>query len=113
MPDTYYICFTEATRPLWYMRYLKRNYSHCFVLQPHKGQWLKYESGHGSVRVDLIDDYADILNKCIIVKYYSKSKSKGPLMLATCVGFVKHIIGVNNLSLTPYQLYRSLRKWDY
>lgn len=105
--DIGYICFTEAERPVWWMRWLKKGFSHCFILIPHNGLWVKYEHGHGVTRIDIVDNVTDIVERCTIVKYEFSGKRSG-LMILSCVGFVKAVAGISGLSLTPYQLYRRI-----
>jgi len=107
--EVYYICFKEAARPKWFMRFLKRGFSHCFALQPYNGKWVKYEYGHGVLRVDVIDDVTDVKEGCIIIKHYRESNDKY-FGIMSCVGFVKWACGIPGFSLTPYQLYKRLKK---
>jgi len=105
--DDIYIVFKEAERPLWWMKWLEVGFSHCFVIKPDRGYWLKYESGHGITRVDSFKDYAELIEDSIIVKIEAK-ESKRWVSLNTCTGFVKLIAGVKGWSLTPYQLYKKV-----
>ena len=106
--DVYYVVFREAERKRWYLKLLKKNFSHCFVLTNDKGNWVKYESGDGIARVDIVSNYADHTNDCIIVRIETE-KQKRTMMLNSCVGFAKFIIGCGGLSLTPYQLYKRIK----
>jgi len=103
--DSFYIVFKEAERKRWYLKLLRKNFSHCFVLSNDKGKWIKYESGDGVSRVDIVSNYDECTNDCIIVKIESTER-KRMMMLNTCVGFVKFITGIGGLALTPYQLYK-------
>lgn len=107
LADYYYICFTEAKRKHWYMKWLKPNFTHCFVIKPDRGKWLIYQCDHGSIFVDVIPDYKLYTKNCTIVKIKQK-KHKNYIVLNTCVGFVKQVTGVGGLALTPYQLYRKI-----
>lgn len=108
--EVYYICFTEAERPKWYMKLLKKGFSHCFAIQPHKGKWAKYEYGHGFARVDLLDNLDHIKNSCIIVKHVREGKGRY-FGFMSCVSWIKWSCGIKGFSLTPYQLYKRLSKW--
>lgn len=105
--DSYYIVFKEAERPLWWMKWLRHGFSHCFVMRADRGYWLKYESGHGVTRVDSVKDYAELIEDSIIVEIEA-TKPRRWVSLNTCVGFVKLITGVKGWSLTPYQLYKKV-----
>ena len=56
------------------------------------------------------DDVTDVIENDIIVKAVIRESRRGLLMLNTCVGYTKQVLGINNpFILTPYQLYRYLR----
>lgn len=78
------------------------------MVQPHKGQWLKYEYGHGRLRIDLLPDFEYDPNHCIIVKMV-KRDNNGIFFIKSCVGFAKMFLGIKGLALTPYQLYKQIR----
>jgi len=103
----YYIVFTEANKRYWYMRWLKKGFSHCFVLKADRGVWIKCDAGHGELTTDVIKDCDKLLENCIIVKINSKPRKKW-IMLNTCVSMVKLITGLSGWSLTPYQLYKRI-----
>lgn len=108
--ETVHICFTEAERPLWFMRYLKKGFSHCFLLVHDKGDVFKYDFGHGVMRIDRLssDDVQDIVKSCIIIEQEIISGKTG-IVFTTCVGFIKALIGLKApLVQTPYQLYKRL-----
>jgi len=106
--DSIYICFREAERKAWYLKLLKKGFSHCFALTNDRGYGVKYESGEGLTRVDIVSDYAEYTKDCIIVRIDIKPR-KRTIMLNSCVGFVKFIAGIGGLSLTPYQLYKRVK----
>ena len=56
------------------------------------------------------DDVTHVVENDIIVKAVIRESRRGLLMLNTCVGYTKQVLGINNpFILTPYQLYRYLR----
>lgn len=103
-----YICFKEAKRPRWYMRFLKKGFSHCYAVGVSNGQYVKYECGHGVTRIDCFDYLGDLLKDCTIVKYHSKRTNR-LFYINSCVGFVKAVAGIDCKAITPYQLYKSIR----
>lgn len=105
----FYVAFREAERPLWYMRYLKKGFSHCFAISITNGQYVKYECGHGVTRVDVSHDFKKWTKGCIIVKVEPK-QGKRLFYINSCVGFVKAVTGLGGLAITPWQLYKRLKK---
>lgn len=105
--EVYYIVFTEAKRPKWYMKCLKKGFSHCYVIQPYFDKWIKYEYGHGKARADILDDVHGLINECIIVKHVRKDIDIR-FSYCSCVGFVKAIAGIKSRAVTPYQLFKGL-----
>lgn len=105
--DDMYIVFKEAERPLWWMRWLKDGFSHCFVIRADGNKWLKYESGHGVTRIDSVNHYATLIENGIIVKIQAVERKRW-VSLNTCVGFTKLITGIRSWSLTPYQLFKKV-----
>lgn len=99
--------FTEADRCLWYMRWLKKGFSHCYILRADGGNWLKYESGHGVMRVDILPNYEKPTKDRIMVKVKAVERKKW-VLINSCVSMVKLITGVGS-GITPYQLYKSIR----
>ena len=60
----------------------------------------------GSLDIFTVDDKPFTLDDVIVIKAKRKECKRSPIMLNTCVGHVKQILGINNpLILTPYQLY--------
>ena len=56
------------------------------------------------------DDVTHVVENDIIVKAVVRESRRGLLMLNTCVGHTKQILGINKPFIwTPYQLYRYLR----
>lgn len=104
LPEYYYIVFTEAERKYWYMRWLKKGFSHCYLLQAYEDKWIKTESGQGVIRADVVN-YEKPSQGCIIVKIKAKDK-KMWFSINTCVSLVKAITGLGGRALTPYQLYK-------
>lgn len=91
------------------MRFLKKGFSHCFAIGISHGLYVKYESGHGVTRVDVSRDYKQWVKGCIMVKVKA-GRSNPVIFLSTCVGFVKAVCGIDSKAVTPYQLYKAVKK---
>ena len=80
-----------------------------YIVVPDRGRWVRFSRTCESVEL-----YADTeidIGDTILVKAQVRPCKRNLLMLNTCVGFAKQVIGVNNpLILTPYQLYKHLEK---
>ena len=72
------------------MRWLKKGFSHCFILSCNNGEWYKHEYGHGVFRIDMLSEYEvqHIRESCIIIKH-AKSDVRVKWFINDCVGFVK------------------------
>lgn len=102
---------------IWWMKYLKKGFSHCFVVLGNGFEW---------ILVDPLAHYTDVIVlKNVNVKGYLKSNgykiiqttpgipnnTKPFLMPYTCVETVKRFLGIKNrLILTPYQLFLFLNR---
>lgn len=120
-PCEYWIIFRASDR--WYRRFLHTNFGHCFILTKDKYNWLEINQTLSRLRLTILpfannDDvprkYKDHLTYCqiVYVKLEKESTRKGMGMMPTCVGIVKHIMGLKLFALTPYQLYKKLLKMD-
>lgn len=93
----------------WWSRFLHPTIRHCHIVVPDRGRWVRFSRTCESVEL-----YADTeidIGDTILVKAQVRPCKRNLLMLNTCVGFAKQVIGVNNpLILTPYQLYKHLEK---
>lgn len=107
LDDIYYAVFVEAERRYWYLRWLKKGFSHCYILRADGGKWLKYETGHGVTRVDVIARYEKPSKDCIMIKITARKATKW-ILFNTCVSLIKMITGRGGLAITPYQLYKRL-----
>jgi hypothetical protein len=103
-----YVFFMPSERP--WLRRLKP-FGHCGVIQVHGGQWLLMQQTlHHGVEVYLTPSVPEAV---ILPAPVKQVQPRWPL-LPTCVGFVKHVVGINNpFIVTPNQLYKFLQKeWE-
>tara|TARA_R110000772_G_scaffold36387_1_gene87061 strand:- start:4706 stop:5074 length:369 start_codon:yes stop_codon:yes gene_type:complete len=102
---------------------LKENFHHCFVTILSEGYWIEIDDVMGHIKMtvvagedtDMVKHYAGLGYKVIQTKTKRPNIWKfnpfyGNIRVANCVGLVKSILSVNSLALTPYSLYRELRK---
>lgn len=112
------VCFSDCG-PVWWRFITRRGFRHCFAItKDHRwGVWIVYEwSRHG---VDLYLADTDQIEAILSGIYerggevwwmYRRTGTKrlvrGP---ATCVTAVKHLLGLDSLAVTPWQLRCALR----
>ena len=112
MSSDCYVVFTDDDRH-WWSPFLHPEIRHCYVIKPENGRWLVHSKTTKGVEMYSTDSVTDIIESGIIVKAVIKEPRRWLLMLNTCVGHTKQMVGINNpFILTPYQLYRHLRKQD-
>lgn len=103
---------------VWWTRFLKPGFHHCFVMLRIDGQWVLFEPlgrqieiwvGSSSVR-SVEDDpqifYRKLGYHVVCTDILETPKSMAPLGLCTCVEMVKRTLGIRDVFiLTPFQLY--------
>lgn len=106
-----YVVFTRGQRH-WITKYLHKDINHCFVLQQDKGKWIVFDSSTYGAEMYTISNHSDILSNSYVIKVNVNDEPRPLLMLNTCVGHVKHQLGIRKPFIwTPYQLFKYLR--DY
>jgi hypothetical protein len=109
-----HVYFTYTDRPYWWTRFLKKGFSHVFVLIPQHEGYLFIESTLSSIDVKYLTEHSKLpksLDKSsVVVKYCTEidyNLTSSWLRPCTCVEVVKRIIGLDKWWIfTPYQLYR-------
>lgn len=85
----------------WISRFLHKDIKHCFVCFISRGYWVSVDYTLNGIIVDVSKSIPDGV-------YYQQVEVDNLRLLPvfpTCVGMVKHIIGVKNpFILTPWQL---------
>lgn len=100
---------------VWWARWLKNGFVHCFVLVESNG-WIKIEYQYGAVKVTQLGEFADIVahyrdqGAIVVSTMVSTDPIRSPVLVRTCVGLVKEILGVKSFSLTPWQLFNCLTR---
>lgn len=105
-----YVVFTDDDGQ-WWSPFLHKDIKHCYVMIPDGGRWLVH--GKSAEYFDLFtcDDHPFKMEDVIVVKAERKYRGQGLLMLNTCVGHAKQILGISNpFILTPYQLFKRIKR---
>ena len=115
----YYVVF-EDNNTIWWLRILRRNFKHCYVLIKYFGENKYLEINPCSNRIFIREhefeqnfDYIEhlkvqlkVITKVEIVKTPLRV---APMGLFSCVECVKRIIGLHSFAtITPYQLYNKI-----
>lgn len=120
-----WVVFCKDT-DIWWLRFLKRGYRHCFVIINDGYNWITYDptSAWTELKVqktpitfDLpkwFSEQGNIIIKTLIQKRYKLA----PISFYTCVESIKRVLGIHNFFIfTPYQLHKYLiernKKWEY
>jgi len=116
-----YIFFEDANS-IWWLRFLKAGFRHCFVLlvsreqkvavllNPRSNQ-LDVQIFHNCDSDNIIKSYSLVDTRTTVRVHISQAPLKcAPLMFFTCVEFVKRLVGIHSFSIiTPYQLYKKIK----
>lgn len=99
-----------------FLFWLKPGFVHCFVLLKSRSGWVKVETRYGVVRVTQLGEFDDVVahyrdqGATVVDTTVTGEASLSPFVVRTCVGLVKSMLGIRSFSLTPWQLYKHLRK---
>lgn len=107
----------EPAHPLAFL--LKAGFRHCCVALLSGDYWLLLDGERGVpvFRVlaagdfDLAGHYRDCGLAVVEIEQASRPL-RAPLVLANCVGFVKAVLCIRSLAVTPFGLYRHLTKGE-
>jgi hypothetical protein len=109
----------ESDHPLGFL--LKRGFKHCFCAY----QTFSFESGHHWVVLDPAKGlpliHVTAVTREALVEHYegygyhvipmrSPQAIKSPFAISSCVGFVKAVMGIRSMALTPWQLYKHMKR---
>ena len=116
-----FVMFSDSTS-LWWLKFLKKDYRHCFVIIKCRDDWVVYEPLLYRTEITIIKDaqpayirdcFERIGCEVIPCKLNRSVKSKRSIfsmfMFGNCVISVSKVLGINfPWVLTPYQLYKCL-----
>ena len=114
----FFVAFSDSEQRGWWTVFTTRGFKHCFAFTELDGKTLEINQLRGSTKfilkdvkpfdyaIDLVDnqEHKVLMIDCIPNIYYV---FRGPLY---CVSLVKSVLGIGGFSITPYQLYKSLKK---
>lgn len=107
--------FRDGAHPLSFL--FKKGYQHCFVCVECDGFWIQIDGERGipvikTVATADFDLLTHIRSMGFTVVETSQRPSSVtfPFAARNCVGLVKTVLCLNSWSLTPYGLYKYLRK---
>ena len=109
-----YLVFTDDNQH-WLGKFLHRGYRHVLTISHEGNGWVIYDWAGGAPQMNAIaeEDIRDWLgsfpNEHIEVEA-TQRRPRGPLMLNNCVGHAKLMLGIRCWAVTPWQLYRQIRK---
>lgn len=107
-----YLVFGNTKVNWWWNRFLKPGYQHCFAFVQHGDKWIRIDGEKESLVVCL-DNPVEYVKGHKLVKVVQKTGGRGIFSLSTCVALCKKAIGMRNpFVLTPYQLYKAVKKWQ-
>ena len=113
MVTEFYVIF--ANTDMWYKFFLKKNFGHCSILKKVSCErYILIEPYTSYVGAYLVDySFLDMKMQKAVVLYVQKDLTKVKSSInfftpRTCVTAVKSVIGVEDYSWTPYQLYNHL-----
>jgi hypothetical protein len=109
-----YVVFTEDNGH-WLGKFLRQGYRHVLTISHEGNSWIIYNWAGGSPKMNAIaeEDIPDWLES--FPNTYLKVETKrvrplGPLMINNCVAHAKLMLGIRCWGITPWQLYRHLKK---
>ncbi len=112
-----WIVFT-GKNSLWYLRFLKSNFRHCFILIEDKNHWITVDplSSHTEIEIiaktttqSLTAFFEKSGFQVVQAKFYNHHSKSAPLAFVNCVEVAKRILGIHKIKIiTPYQLYKFL-----
>ena len=109
---SYVVFGHENEHPLAWM--LDRKFRHvwCIIADERAGQWVSYNWHQGlpivQAEAALTFNIANHYRKdgyTVVETQHTPLPVSGPFVLNNCVGHVKSVLGIQSMSLTPYQLF--------
>lgn len=113
MSSDVYVVFSDD-RSNWWSPFLKKGMRHCYVVKPSANRLIVCGKSTNDFDLYTIPAENGIIGDNYFVLSYTPKKCRRFLfMLNTCVGHAKQILGIRNpFILTPYQLFKYMRKND-
>ena len=131
-PKEWLVFFYDPPNHEWYHRFRKDGMAHCGIIgyYPKKDKWLAVEHIHRRLDLNIIEgeeidrmlshviQHKGRILKCKTFRHKWRLFQAAWLREHSCVTVVMRILGINRLIITPYQLYKYLKKqgceqWDF
>ena len=131
-PKEWLVFFYDPPHYEWYHRYRKKGMAHCGAVAyfAKKDKWLVVEHIHRRLDLNIIDgpevdkmlayvkEHGGIILKCKTFRHKWRLFQAAWLREHSCVTVIMRVLGINRLIITPFQLYKYLKKqgceqWDF
>ena len=131
-PKEWLVFFYDPPNHEWYHRFRKNGMAHCGIIgyYPKKDKWLAVEHIHRRLDLNIIEgeeldrmlshvlQHKGRILKCKTFRHKWRLFQAAWLREHSCVTIVMRVLGINRLIITPYQLYKYLKKqgceqWDF
>jgi len=131
-PKEWLVFFYDPPNHEWYHRFRKNGMAHCGIIgyYPKKDKWLAVEHIHRRLDLNIIEgeeldrmlshvlQHKGRILKCKTFRHKWRLFQAAWLREHSCVTVVMRVLGINRLIITPYQLYKYLKKqgceqWDF
>lgn len=131
-PKEWLVFFYDPPNHEWYHRFRKDGMAHCGIIgyYPKKDKWLAVEHIHRRLDLNIIEgeeldkmlshvlQHKGRILKCKTFRHKWRLFQAAWLREHSCVTIVMRVLGINRLIITPYQLYKYLKKqgceqWDF
>ena len=115
----WYVAFTDARKPVWWQRFLKTGFQHCwaFTYDPETNTWLVFEPTWKNLHIRSIPQhkFSPFIQRAsegglvyaVPVQQQTIKKSR---LFMSCVSEICHLIGVDLFFATPWRLQCELTK---
>jgi len=106
---------------LWWLRFLKKGYRHCFLILNDGDNWITYDPMstfteiimHKFPRCFNLPRWFDNRGDKVVPAKIIRQTNIAPFGMYFCVEGVKRILGIQKFwILTPYQLYKYIKKLE-
>lgn len=112
MADIWYLLFMDSDREFWLKPFLKIGFHHVVAIKPDRFHYLIVENHYRNCSTYSLKSIDGLLSKTNqIVKVREVEARRGLLMLDTCVGTTKQMLGIRKPFIwTPWQLYKHAKR---
>ena len=117
---SWYVAFRSVSNGHWWQRrFLKPGFQHAFAFTYDAGahRWVFFDPGWDGITLRVYHpiDFLKKLTKIapthtVLLCQRSDERIVFPRAFMTCATEILHLLGINQLSLTPWQLFCALRK---